>query len=365
MNTYVGAHMRRIALALTALLIGSLAPIVAGTAANAAPPPTVTVEPSTNLFDGQIVHVSGLFMPQSTVVAVECKNRPDTLNFCDQSTAAFTQTDIRGAYATDMPVRRTLRTSHGTVDCARHADTCVMIVFAFSDPAGGFGQAAISFAPPGPPARGVITAPMSVPADRTASISLSDFAPYAAIGTNLCAADPANARDCIEPHTVYVDDTGATALALQASETIRTQSKRTIDCTDTGACVYAAWDVRDFAGTLATTPVVIAPKAPGTFGVEPNAGLHDGDSVTAAGSDWPALKTIHLATCDGLSATATCVHGAIAKIRPDGFFSKDYKVHAVSDDGSVNCLTGPCWIIAVRYLQGIPVFAAVGITFSG
>ena len=353
--------MRRTALALAVVAIATFATTTpAGAAAS------ITVRPSTHLFDGESIRVKGNgFDPHVNLVAVECKAGPDAISFCDESTAKFTQTGNTGAYALDFIVRHTIVTGFGSVDCSAGAGACVIAVADAGDIVGTAVLAPISFAAAGPPQRGVLSVPMSVASGGVAVVHATGFAPYAMLEVSLCAADPGNAGDCASPDPKFADDTGATDYALSANPTIHTKHARSIDCTVVGACVYGAWDSRDFARTLATAPYVIAPKPAGALGVEPATDLHDGDTVEVSGSRWPADKVIKLYECNGLSAGAACNNRSSVVTRSDGFFSTSYTVRAASTDrdGTVNCNTGQCWIIAIYTLHGIPVFAAYAVAF--
>jgi LPXTG-motif cell wall-anchored protein len=111
------------ALGTTPLLIDPDAPPV--------PPPTVVVEPSTDLEDGQVVAVHGSgFTPGGGVYLAQCRAgaSDETGSACDlQKTLRTVTADDDGVVETTVTVRRNLTTSlYRTVDCATVAEGCIL-----------------------------------------------------------------------------------------------------------------------------------------------------------------------------------------------------------------------------------------------
>jgi hypothetical protein len=358
--------MRRTALAMVVLLIGSVAAIApAGAAAS------ITVTPSTSLADGDTVHVSGSgFGPLTPLVSAECSNAPATPNSCDLSNVLFLQADETGAYSFDFVVHSTLHTGEGFVNCTSADGACVIAVADSRDTTGTAVTAPISFTPPGPPQGGVLHVPTApVAAEEGIDVTATDFAPNALIVNSVCAADATtDVNDCdLAYGTIAADASGALAYSVFPPSTLVTQNQRSLDCTIDGTCVYAAWDSRDFAATLTTAPVRIAPEVPGSLTVTPSTDLRDGGQVTLSGTGWPASLELEFTECDGPGATALCSNFLYASTDSDGAFSTPYAVRSVSVGARyIDCETGPCWIHAAWYPNPdlIQVLASQPITFD-
>src|SRR5438067_1150585 len=110
----------------------------------AAPPPTVTASPATNLLDRQLTRVRATgFKPGSNVVVQECKVKvPPTSDpaFCDRGTSQFTRADFTGAVDASIPVHRVVRVANGRADCVTTPNGCearVMATAYYGDPVPG------------------------------------------------------------------------------------------------------------------------------------------------------------------------------------------------------------------------------------
>jgi hypothetical protein len=79
---------------------------------------TLTVTPSTNLVDGQLVSVSISGFPANTAIAVvECGPSAVDENGCDLRTLQYLTTDANGHVVTPFIVGAELSTFNGSVDC--------------------------------------------------------------------------------------------------------------------------------------------------------------------------------------------------------------------------------------------------------
>jgi Neocarzinostatin family len=184
------------------------------------------------------------------------------------------------------------------------------------------------------------------------------------IGTAECAPDATSVNDCNSPVFVTTDGSGAFDSFFDAPSTLLTQNNASIDCTVDGACVYAAWDFRDFASTLTTAPIRIAPEIAGSLTVSPSIGLHDGDQVTVSGSGWPADQFMSFAECDGTDSSANCSNFDSELTDSNGTFSFPMTVNSVADFGALDCETGPCWIVATWFANQSNVTAVQPISFD-
>lgn len=128
---------------LLALLLGAAAPAVASEAG------TLSVSPSTDLVDDQIVQVSGQgWPPDRGLLLAQCDARAVDFAGCDQTAGSFVK-GHNGSFTVDLRVEREISSQrYGTVDCASSPDAC--IVGAFYRPGRMLTSDAISFDPEGP-----------------------------------------------------------------------------------------------------------------------------------------------------------------------------------------------------------------------
>jgi hypothetical protein len=120
---------------------------VAGMGGIAAATTSMTITPSTNLTDGQLVHVSISGFPANTSIAVvECGPSAVNANGCDLQTLQYLTTDANGHVVTPFIVGAELSTFNGTVDCRTSACTLGAGTYDASTTAG----ASIAFNPATP-----------------------------------------------------------------------------------------------------------------------------------------------------------------------------------------------------------------------
>lgn len=128
-----------------ALLVGVATP--AGAADEAG---TLSVSPSTDLVDDQVVQVTGEGWPPGRfLVIVQCDARADDFGGCDQTAGTIVK-DHDGSFTVELEVERGIDTAQfGTLDCASAPGACV--VAAFHRPGRLLAATPISFDPEGPP----------------------------------------------------------------------------------------------------------------------------------------------------------------------------------------------------------------------
>src|SRR5450755_2887069 len=120
---------------------------VGGMVGTASAATSMTVTPSTNLTDGQLVHVSISGFPANTAIAlVECGASAVDANGCDLQTLLYVTTDANGDVVTPFVVGAELSTFNGTVDCRSSACTLGAGTYDASTTAG----ASIAFNPTSP-----------------------------------------------------------------------------------------------------------------------------------------------------------------------------------------------------------------------
>lgn len=134
----------RIGVALVvALVLGAAAPAVAAEAG------TLTVTPSTDLVDDQVVQVTGHdWSSVPFLIIAQCDARATGFGGCDQTAVTFVEAP-QGSFTVDLEVERQITSRHyGTVDCASAPGAC--IVAALYRPTRVLASAPISFDPEGP-----------------------------------------------------------------------------------------------------------------------------------------------------------------------------------------------------------------------
>ena len=120
---------------------------VSGMGGIAAGATALTVTPSTNLVDGQLVSVSISGFPANTAIAVvECGPGAVDANGCDLRTLQYVTTDANGHVVTPFVVAAVLSPFNGSVDCRTAVCTVGAGTFDVSATAG----ASIAFNPTAP-----------------------------------------------------------------------------------------------------------------------------------------------------------------------------------------------------------------------
>jgi hypothetical protein len=327
--------------------------------------PSFKVTPFRQLVEGQSVQVKGKnYAPDANLVVVECKAGSPSADLCDQSTAVLQQAGSNGKFTVAVLVQHLLSTTSGPADCS--SDSCVINVGVADNFAATASSVDISFAHPAKtPTKGAITVPWSTPAGGTALVSATGFAANAKLSLALCTVAPASPADCTTPVAFYANSAGAGSASIVAPSTISTANTPSTDCTVFNSCEFGVWDVRSFFPTVARAFDVVAPTEPGTLTVSQTSGLHDGDTVTVSGTNWDAGKIVRIYECNGTSSSSNCNN--LVKVTPGdgGTFVQSYSVKSVMSTGqAVNCLTGPCYIVLLRGISDIPIWAAQKITFA-
>jgi acetyl esterase/lipase len=117
------------------------------------PPPTLTVTPSTDLLDGEIVQVEGSGFVRlregSPVQLYQCAPGP-TSDRCRPVTDEYLPVDGDGGFALDVTVTARVPVPGGQHDCRTGADPCVLVATGSSPDSPGAGVSELSFDPDGP-----------------------------------------------------------------------------------------------------------------------------------------------------------------------------------------------------------------------
>jgi len=309
--------VRAVAL-LGALVLSSAVLVASATPAMAAP--TVTVDPSTALADGQpiTVTITGL-EPNFPVDTAQCTavyvQRHEIFD-CEPSFVPQVQADSSGRAVVHLRAKRFISTFNGIVDCLSVADPCVIAGASAADlgSADTAGAAPITFDAHAPP-------PAAPDVSATPSDDLTDGQSITVEATGLvtgeqvivqqCAAGARAGGDCdrstgYSPATGVADASGAATIDLTVHRVMLVGSDH-IDCAEAvGSCVVAA---HASGGPFGTAPLGFSDSAPApptpSLTIDPASGLADGQLVRVLGSGFTPNSSITIVEC---RSDATTVH---------------------------------------------------------
>jgi hypothetical protein len=128
-------HVRRIALGLIAgtTISGGAVLGVSPVLAGAVTTPTVQVQPSTNVDDGQVITVTGAgFTPSAFIAVVECESGTTNESTCDISNYQDLTASSSGSFSTPFIASRYLHIGASTVDCAV-SGACILVAANFNN----------------------------------------------------------------------------------------------------------------------------------------------------------------------------------------------------------------------------------------
>jgi uncharacterized protein (TIGR03118 family) len=204
-------------------------------------PPTMLASATSDLIDGQTVTVGARGFAPNTAASVEQCGPTTAPANCDTSRAVTTTTDANGAFAVSYVMHRFLTTPAGAVDCG--STTC-----ALTAPPAVTASISLQF----PISNTVVTVTPSTGLVDGQAVSVNVSPAREAIAE--CRTPVTSTGDC---STVVFPTQYPAALtvhrALQFNGT-------TVDCgAHAGACVIAAADPGNIAGSLGIAPLSFAP----------------------------------------------------------------------------------------------------------
>jgi hypothetical protein len=350
--------------------------------AGAVDDPVVTVTPSTDLVDGQVVHVavSGA-LPFFEMFVGLCEAEATELFRCDGSVGAARTTDETGARELDVAVEAVFNVSTSTgseaVDC-RVAPGCKLLLYTMRTD-GTFAPLSVplEFRPDGPllPPPTLATTPASDLVDgQRIQVTGHDFVPTTAVALKQCRVPTTTAADCEQPTvfaSVNADGTVSTSFDLVAI--VRPLREPSFDCRTT-ACALVG--TRGFTDNdprrTASVALDFAPDAPlapaPTLTVEPATGLTTGQAVTVTGTGFRAFANVVLGQCGAGPGTGfeRCYIPDFASADAEGNFVRTLTVSAFARLGSgfVDCRRGPRCVIAAVDLDDGRVLTETPIAFD-
>jgi hypothetical protein len=353
--------------AVAAVFLGVTAPN-----AGAVDDPVVTVTPSTDLVDGQVVHVSVRgTLPFSEIFVGLCAAGSTELFRCDSSVGTARTTDSTGASELDVAVETVFTTSTSTgtvaVDC-RVAPGCQLLLYTMRTD-GSFAplSAPLAFDPDAPllPSATLATTPANGLVDgQRIQVTGEHFVPTTAVALKQCRVPTVDeATDCEQPTvfaSVAADGTVSTSFDLVAI--VRPLRQPSFDCRITACALVGTRGLVDNdPRRTASVPLDFAADGPlsppPTLTVTPATGLTTGQAVTVNGSGFRADASFVLGECGVGPGTGydRCYIPDFAFADGNGNVTRTLTVSAFARLGSgfVDCRTGAhCVIAAVDIDEG-------------
>lgn len=338
--------------------------------------PAVTVTPSTGLVHLQSVSISGTgFTPNVSVGFAECKNNSSgDADDCDISHTGSASTDGSGAFSAAFVARRILHTPNGDVDCAAAPGTCNIGAAKITDYA-EHGGAPLTFDPDAP-----LPPPATLLAGPTSGLVEGDS--VALFGGGFVANSPVAIVQCSQPTTAScqsiasasADGNGGFITLVQVHRVVATPPFGATDCADApGTCQVRAVSLTDY-DREAHVLLDFDPNGPlpsGQVTVSPGTGLVNFQSVTLAGSGFPAGSFVQIVACTSdATSYEDCSNssGGFAPISPGGTFSTPFTVRRIlhTEGGDIDCASAPgaCSLVSTAYGAPVPVVVATAISFD-
>jgi LPXTG-motif cell wall-anchored protein len=226
---------------------------------------TITVEPDTDLVDGETVSVTGGgFPPDRGVSFYVCATGPSGES-CE-FTPNFAFVDESGAFtATDVRVWATIRTETGQIDCRAVAEGCTLVASAGSPSSPRAGRAALHFDPEAPllPGPAITVEPSSgLPDDTTSTVSGKHFTPDGFVSVAVCAGGDISRCDPQSEASPTPDAAGAFSLEISVAVEFNSWEDERVDCRAAPGCSVVAYDHE--RGRQAEAPLTFAAPVPAT-----------------------------------------------------------------------------------------------------
>lgn len=235
------------------------------------PPPSLTVDPDSDLVDRQAVTVTGNnYEPFSSVGVVQCRAPSSGAEDCDLSTLQFISPADDGSFTLSFTVRRLIRIEGQTLDCAQPG---LCEIGAGSGIDNG-AQAAIQFDPdqPLPPPPALTVTPSTGLVDgQTVVVTGSGF-PTGTNGVVQCAAfvTSPDADACLISNVAFpsVGPDGSFSAELVVEE-VMDLTTADIDCRPAGSCVIFSSSFADASNGVAVPISFGSPGPNGPSGENP------------------------------------------------------------------------------------------------
>jgi hypothetical protein len=260
----------------------------------AAAPPTLTIDPASDLVDGQRVTVGGSGYPADDFPLLAQCPSDFTSVFDGSCRFAGGSTDANGDLSGQLVVRAILDPDADPVIDCRVPDACVLIAATYDDELGDYrelARAVLPFTPDGPlapPPTLSVTPDEGLVDGQTVEVSGSGVLSE---GVELiqCTPGPANRGDCDdETSSFYSAPGGSFTESHQVFAVIATPNGGRVDCRTAGRCVLAVLAEDGRWADTTSVPLGFAPdgplQPPPTLTITPAEGLVDGQTVEIVGA---------------------------------------------------------------------------------
>lgn len=255
------------------VVLGVVAALAPSAAAGPPPFPSVTVAPSIDLVDGQLVTITGSgFAPGEGLEVFQCRAGAVNEFDCDPGNAFDFHADASGDFVFVLQIDAFIFTQAGAsdpIDCRAALDSCVIGVGNILDPSAGL-SVAISFDPDAP-----LRPPVSLTIDP--ATGLTDGQTVQVSGANLTSREDAFAFQCaaddpVDQNTLCAyddlergvpDADGSIVLPLVVARVFTSPSGQTVDCGEPGSCVVTvSWGFSFLPDRSASVPITFAGVGP-------------------------------------------------------------------------------------------------------
>jgi acetyl esterase/lipase len=280
------------------------APLAFDPDAPLAPPPTVTVDPSEGLTDGQsiTVAVDGIVWSDSAV-AILCRAGVTSSNDCDFGTFSFFTVDADGSGSTQLTASAVLDVGGTAVDC-REPGACVALVTPDSGrSARKTGTAPLAFDPD----TEVVVPTLTVAPDHDLVDGQTVTATGSGFGGNFvelwqCPPDAADGSCELIDFADTTGPGGSFTLGVQLSAIVFGDTGPAVDCRRSAEpCQLVATPGSVTSAHAGRAPLAFSPDGPlvpgPTVTLDPASGLPEQSTVTVTGSGFTPERFANLRVC--------------------------------------------------------------------
>jgi hypothetical protein len=312
--------------------------------------PKLTVQPSANLVDLQLVSLHGSdYTPLASLATIECAAGATGEDQCDLSTLIIVPASSTGTFSLKRYVRRVISPFSGTVDCGITPGACIMAGVNIGD----FLEAAavpLSFNPSVPP---VVPAVFVTP-----SLGLVDHQVVSAVGAGFFPNSGVEILQCAvgTPSPITCDFSTSTFVPTgpRGGFSIRWPVHRILYLpTGTLDCARRVATCQVFAGNypgspmFATAPLAFKPSVPPvtqTLVASATRALRDHQLVTLKGTGFTPGASVELIQCQAPTAAGGgCDYSTLTNVTADftGNFLVTYPLHRLISFGPIGPGPGP------------------------
>jgi hypothetical protein len=304
--------------------------------------PHITVTPSTNLIDLQLVTVSGRdFVPSGEAATLQCANGATSQDQCDLSTVFYVPTSSTGTFVIHRVVRRLITISGGTtVDCGSTPAACIMAAANLNNYLEAT-SVPLSFNPSVPPVTPTLfVVPATGLADhQVVKLVGAGMFPNSGVEVAQCESGfPPSYSTCDFSTESFTPTTAKGTFTIQwpVHRMLFTETG-TIDCASRlGACQVFAGQYLGSTTQSTTAPLSFNRRIPPVaqaVALSASSGLRDHQLITVTGTGYTPGANIILIQCETAASTTgpSCDYSTEGSAVPGfgGQFLATYAVHRI------------------------------------